>query len=557
MKTRYMKTVNKWIYAALISLATVTFVSCDDFLDQYPDDRDVLDNFFQSPADLQAATGPLYNQVWFDFNDKFFYGLGDGRSNNLFSPYSDKSNDYISAYVTFTETQLTGSLVSAWQSFYNVIAQANNVINNVRDKSKNVTEAQKNAAIAEARFMRGTAFWYLASIWGDVIVYEDQTELIKNYVVPKNPRLDVMEFAVRDLEFAAKYLPETSADGRLTRYSGFGMLAKLYLSMAGLKGEGVNSGVRSQEYLDLAAKAAKIVCESSTYKLMEDYADLFFIKNNNNSESLFALQWIANGDYGVTNTQQAYFAYSSQITGERDGWGAYTIASYEIINFYDRRDQVRRKATWMGKGDFYAEIDKGNGGLEVNNTAHDMANVKKGVVGSAKDNEGNVSFMNSALNTYMLRLADVYLLYAEAILGNSASTSDAEALKYFNLVRTRTKDLPALASITYKDLQYERRVELAMEGQYWYDLVRRSYYQQQEVLNYLNDQEREAIYTFDPKTYTVTKKADAPSHDIALATPDKLLLPIPESEISKNPLLGRDKAPVPYKFTEEKINLFE
>jgi len=553
----YTRTINKWIYKTLISLITVLFVACNDFLDQYPNDSYTMDNFLQSPADLQVATGPLYNIVWFDFNDKFFYGLGDGRSNNLFSPYSDKSNDYITAYVTFTEMQLTGSLVAAWQSFYNVIPQANNVINNIRAKAKNVTEEQKNAAIAEARFMRGTAFWYLASIWGDVIIYEDQTKLISNYVVPKNPRLDVMEFAIRDLEFAAKHLPETAAKGRLTRYSGFGMLAKLYLSMAGLKGEGVNSGVRSQEYLDLAAKAAKIVCESNAYKLMDNYEDLFMIQNNNNSESLFALQWIANGSYGVTNTQQAFFAYTSQITGDDAAWGAYTIASYDMMKFYDPRDQKRRKATWMGKGDSIPEINKENGGFLVDNTAHDMANVKKGVVGSPKDTEGKSSRMNSALNTYMLRLADVYLLYAEAILGNNHSTSNAEALKYFNLVRTRTKDLPPKENITYEDILYERRVELAMEGQYWYDLVRRSYYKQQEVLNYLNDQEREAIYTYDPKTNVTVKKEDAPSHDIALATPDKLLLPVPESEISKNPLLGKDKEPVRYEFKEEKIVLFE
>ncbi|MDR1683729.1 MAG: RagB/SusD family nutrient uptake outer membrane protein [Candidatus Symbiothrix sp.] len=555
-----MKTKNnKGIFTAILLVTACLFGACDDFLDYAPNDRNTLDNFFQSPEDLLAATGPLYNQVWFDFNDKFFYGLGDGRSNNLFSPYSDKSNDYITAYVTFTETQLTGSLGSAWQSFYNVIAQSNNVITNIRDFAKNVSDEQKNAATGEARFMRGTAYWYLASLWGDVVVYEDQSKLIDNYLVSKTQSLDVMEFAIRDLEFAAKYLPETAASGRLTRYSAFGMLAKAYLSMAGLKGNGVNSGIRSQEYLDLAAKAAKIVCESAQYQLLDNYAELFKIQNNNNVESLFALQWIPNGDYGVTNTQQAYFAYSTLITGDDTDWGKWAVASMDMMNFYDNRDQTRRKATWMGKGDFYPEINTANGGLTVDNTAHNMANVKKGIVGSAKDNDNKVSRMNSALNTYMLRLADVYLLYAEAILGNNASTDNAEALKYFNKVRTRTKDLPAITDkITYKDIQYERRVELAMEGQYWYDLLRRAYYQQQEVLNYLNDQQREKEYAFDPIDFTITPSDNAASHDVAPATPERLLLPIPESEIAKNPLLSQAQPAIPYSFTESKItDLFE
>ncbi|MDR3219841.1 MAG: RagB/SusD family nutrient uptake outer membrane protein, partial [Dysgonamonadaceae bacterium] len=321
-----MKTKNKFIAILFVFLAAFTFSACEDFLDYAPNDRDTMDNFFQSPADLQVATAPLYNQVWFDFNDKFYYGLGEGRGNNLFAPYTGKNDDYITAFVTLTETQLTGPLVSAWQSFFNVIAQSNNTIKNIREKAKNVTEEQKNAAIAEARFMRGTAYWYIASLWGDAIIIEDNTFLIDNFVVPKNPRLDVMEFAVRDLEFAAKHLPEKlPAAGRLTKYSALGMLSRAYLSMAGLKGEGVNSGVRSQEYLDLAAKAAKVVCESSEYKLMDNYADLFLIKSNNNSESLFALQWIANGDYGVTNTQQAYFAYFSLITGDDAAWGQWAI----------------------------------------------------------------------------------------------------------------------------------------------------------------------------------------------------------------------------------------
>lgn len=53
--------------------------------------------------------------------------------------------------------------------------------------------------------------------------------------------------------------------------------------------------------------------------------------------------------------------------------------------------------------------------------------------------------------------------------------------------------MPELKSITYENLRYERRIEFALEGQYWYDLLRRSYYQQQEVVNYLNNQERNAV----------------------------------------------------------------
>lgn len=542
-----MKKLNKTVYALIIA-TSVSLTGCDkSFLDVSPNDRITLDNFFQSESDLQAATAGLYNKVWFDFNDKFYYGLGDGRSNNLYAPYSD----YIYPFTDLTETSLTGPLVSAWQSFYNVIGQSNNTINNIKKNAKNVTEDQKNAAIAEARFMRGTAYWYLASLWGDAIIIEDNSTLVNNPIVHTNPRKDVFEFAMRDLEFAAKYLPATvSQAGRLTKWSAFGMLSRVYLSYSGISSD-PNSGQRDETYLELAKKAAKKVCEESGLSLMSNYADLFKIENNNNSESLFALQWVPNGDYGVTNTQQAYFACSSDITGDDAAWGYYTMASYDMMSEYEAQDDVRRKATFMAYGDYYAEISKAAGGYTYKK-ATDRCNVKKGVVGSTKDTDGKSSRMNSALNTYMLRLSEVYLIYAEAILGNNASTVDATALEYFNKVRTRA-GVPTKSSISYEDIRHERRVEFAMEGQYWYDLVRRAYYKQQEVLDMINLQDRahNGSYTYDKDAHTIVKATTTSTRAVNQATADRLLLPYPESEMVQNPLLK--EAPVSYQFKEDRI----
>jgi hypothetical protein len=117
-----------------------------------------------------------------------------------------------------------------------------------------------------------------------------------------------------------------------------------------------------------------------------------------------------------------------------------------MMSEYEREDSLRRKATFMAYGDVYPEINKANGGY-LYEKATDRCNVKKGVVGSTKDTDGKSSRMNSALNTYMIRLAEVYLNYAEAILGNNASTTDAKALQYFNMVRARAKYLHAQHSI--------------------------------------------------------------------------------------------------------------
>lgn len=539
-----MKT-KKIIYKILLIALPLVWTSCSDLLDVEPEDRITKENFYKSESDFQAATGPLYNKVWFDFNDKFYYGLGDGRAANLYAPFSD----YVYPFTDLTETGLTGPLVSAWGSLYNVVQQSNNVIIGITGSS--VNDNIKNKYIAEARFMRGTAYWYLASLWGEVIISTDPRELVKNPIVNKNPLKDVYEFAMRDLEYAAKYLPETAGQsGRLTRYSAFGMLSRVYLSYSGIS-DNPNSGSRNQAYLDLAKKAAEKVINSGPYSLMPNYADLFMIENNNNSESMFALQWVPNGDFGVNNTQQAYFALSSDITGDDAAWGYWTRASYNVLQEYESKDS-RRKATWMGNKDHYAEIGKANGGYTVDHTS-DFLTVKKGVVGSTKDN-AKITRMNSALNTYMLRLGEVYLNYAEAALGNNASTADALALSGINKLRVRA-GLDPKATLTYADIIHERRVELCMEGQYWYDLVRRSYYKQQEVVNYVTSQNRGTItpILYDSATNAVTVDATKSSSSRAIGVIDATIfvLPYPESELVQNPLLREN--PVPYQFTEERI----
>ncbi|MBK0369373.1 RagB/SusD family nutrient uptake outer membrane protein [Flavobacterium agrisoli] len=540
MKNKYIK-YSFWV----IILAVLTSSCNDDFLEVTPEDQITKENFYQTEADFSAATAPLYNKVWFDFNDKFYYGLGDGRAYNLYAPYSD----YIYPFADLTETGLTGPLVSAWGSFYNVIQQSNNVIIGINGST--VSETIKAKYIAEARFMRGTAYWYLASLWGNAIISTNSIDLVKNPIVNTSPRKDVFEFAIRDLEYAAKYLPVSAGQaGRLTKYSAYGMLSRLYLSVSGLS-DNPNSGNRNQEYLDLAKKAAEKVINESPYILMDDYANLFKIDNNNNSESMFALQWVPNGDFGVNNTQQAYFALSSDITGDDAAWGYWTRATNDILYAYETKDK-RRKATWMADDDFYPEINVSNGGYTVDH-ANTFVNVKKGVVGSTKDNS-KISKQNSALNTYMLRLAEVYLNYAEATLGNNASTADANALSYVNKLRVRA-GLDPKTTLTYDDIIRERRVELCMEGQYWYDLVRRSYYKQQEVVNYITGQSRGIIVpiTYDAATNTaaVDPTRDNAARAIGAIDESIFLLPYPESEVIQNPLLN--EPPVPYVFTEEKI----
>jgi hypothetical protein len=555
-----MKTKNI-IFSFVIALAFFA-ASCNDFLDIQP--NNLITGSSLTADNLPSLTAPLYNRVWFDFNDKFYFGLGDGMSYNLYAPYSD----YVYPFGDLSVTGLTGPLVSAWASLYVVVQQSNKVIKSINESS--ASQEAKNQYIAEARFMRGTAYWYLASLWGNVIIAEDPSPLATNPIVNSNTQKDAFEFAIRDMEFAAKYLPENVGQtGRVNRYSAFGMLSRFYLAHSGFVasnyGINPNVGTRDENYLNLAKQAAEKVIEESSFELMDNYPDLFKIEYNNNSESMFAFQWVpglnSSTGYGVINTHQAYFAYSSEITGDDAAWGDWTRCPYDMIKEYEKNDTIRRKATWMGYGDHYPEINKANGGItynrNVSGNSSTTLNVKKGVTGSNKDNPA-IGRMNSALDNYMLRLAEVYLNYAEAILGNATSTSDDTALKYFNDVRKRA-GLPAKASITWEDIRHERRVEFCMEGRYWYDLLSRAYYQQQEVINYIKNQNRGTItpYLFSaPNNLSIDPETDPGNRAVGEVTPAIFLLPYPESELIQNPKLA--DPPVPYTFTEDRItDLFD
>ena len=294
MKTKIL------LFGSLLS-AGLGLTSCaEDFLDQENTTNINAETFFNSDEAISEAVFPLYNYVWNNFNDQAYYGMGDGKANNITAQYSN----YIYPYTNFNENGLSEGLFQAWGSLYSVVAQANNTINNIEERStSNVSEEAKTHGIAEARFMRGLAYWYIASLWGDAIIYTNTSDKVNNYVVPANPRADVMEFAIRDLEYAAVNLPATSpATGRINKYTAYGMLSRVYLSMAGLTTEGrydgtnvatdFNRGTRNEYYLDLARRAAMKVITESNFSLMEKYGDLFKIENNNCKEDMFQLQWL-------------------------------------------------------------------------------------------------------------------------------------------------------------------------------------------------------------------------------------------------------------------------
>lgn len=526
-------------------------VSCNkEFLDTPPLGSLTAPNFFNNDAELMAGTSALYNKVWFGSNGQSLLSFGDGRAGNMISPY----NGNWQQFYQFTVSNTNGDLRDSWNSFFTIIAQSNVLMYNVNTYAKaGVSDFAKKRAIGEARYMRAVAYSYLVQNWGPVPIITENLKQGGDTTLTRNTVETVWEFAIRDMRAAVAYLPTVSAagSGRLNSYSAKGMLARFYLTRSGL---GSTDGKRSQTYLDSAKYYANDVIKSGPFQLIANYPDLFLTANNNNPEQLFGLQWVGNGGYGAGNQFQSQFAENSQITGFNDGWGGGNGASYDYLINADPSDSIRVKATFMLPGYHYPELIKAKGGwkepIPADDNYEQFAHFKKYIVGGQDDNGGLGQQQAAPNNSYMQRLADVYLIYAEAILGNNASTSDPEALKYYNAIRTRAR-LEAVTSFNLDDLLHERRYEFAVEGDAWYDLVRLYYYNPQKVVDIIGKQIR-GTYSIriKPGTGIPGKKREyiflnRTTNTFKLVS-TAFYLPIPDTETAQAPNLL--KPPVPYKF---------
>lgn len=506
-------------------------VSCqDDFLDRPSQSDTSTENFYKTKEELRLATAALYGgKVWTQWNNSAYLPLGDILSGNLILVY--QGTDLVQLN-TFTLSGSNGRLITGWNSLYIIVAHCNTTINAIIEKTPaTVAEADKNAAIAEARFIRAMAYYRLGMLWGEVPIIEDNLNLITSPLVNKNRREDVFRFITEDLIFAAENLPTTDQKGRVTSWSAKGMLSKVYLTMAGL---GQSAGNRKQEYLDLAKNYAKDVIENSGLALFPSYKDLFRTQFNDNPESLFALQWAPTTGWMEGNQLLTYSPSDAINPQKSSAWGSPGV-TYDLYLAYTEQDSIRRKVSFMLTGDHYAELNAAGGGYTAGGQG-----MKKHIIGNELDNNTpGMTALGSIEHNSLLRLADIYLIYAEAILGNNASTTDADALLYFNKVRERAGVDPVTvlnADVIFK----ERRVEFACEGEYWFDLVRLSYYDPVKAVNILSNQQR-VEFDYDKDTKEATPKN--PIGIISPATLATFTLQLPSSDVIVNPKLNQPAVP--------------
>ncbi len=561
--------INNLKYLPLFAAAAMSLSSCEDFLNRPSEDNYNVAVFYKTDEQCYQGVNYLYNSPWYDFQ-RGFIKMGEVMSGNLYMG----SSPYLEMTVNGTDTDNINMSYSLWS----VIGHSNTVYRNLQQYAgSDVTPEVKDACMGECLTFKALAYFFLVRTYGDVPIIHDNSKELEDGTYNskfKVQREDIYEYIVMTLEKAMELLPKHAKQaGRLDYYCAEGLLAKVYLTKAGV------TGSLSQADLDKAAEYAKDVIDNSGRKLMPVYSDIFRMQNNISDESMIAWRWSSGRDpWTQQNTLQSDLALTG-FTEFGDTWGGWTGPSVDLQDAFGvsslddpslRSDvDTRRKATMMLVGDVYEYFWTDKGGFDYLRFVYDYEDYGKGGPGGSwqcatgsncvKHLYGNTydhvqalgtspANMANGLATHILRLADVYLVYAEAKMGTAGSTSDASALAAFNAVRSRA--IPTATpktSITFDDVWKERRLELACEGDRWYDFVRLAYYDPERAISELKNQRRATFngynevaklyyetgtWNVDPATTYYDTAAEAPN-----VTRETFTVPFPTEDLVFNPNL--------------------
>ena len=516
--------LNNIFKGVMVGALALSMASCQDFLNRPTEDNYNVDNFYQNDDQVEQGVNYLYNSPWYDFQ-RAFIKIGEVMSGNMYWGSSP--------YLTFTTNGTDGDLVNMSYSLWAVNGHANTVITNILN-AEGPSQAAKNKAIGEALTWKAMAYFFMVRTFGEVPIVHDNNAILTSGTyndLYKADRASVYEYIVMTLEKAMELLPKQTSgwNGRIDYYAAEALLAKVHLTRAGL------SGTLDNEDLQKAAAYAEDVILNSGRKLTPVYSDIFRLApsvHNATGESLIAWQWeSSSGRWTAQNTLQSDLCFEG-FSEFGDLWGGWGGPSYDLALAFGvdpvagpaalaNEKDVRRKATMMMAGDVYPyfwttkSTKTGNKGFDylyfLYSGDADYANYGvpaqfegpcgsqnvKHLFGDGADHEAalgvSAARMSYQLPTHLLRMGDVYLICAEA---NLLSGNAAKALEYVNAVRVRA-GVDALASVTFDDIWKERRLELAGEGDRWYDYVRLAYYDKNFAMEDLKSQKMNSVYNYD------------------------------------------------------------
>ncbi len=371
---------------------------------------------------------------------------------------------------TFNTISTDGRVTEGWGELNAIVARANAVIANVPNIA--MPDAQKARILGEAYFLRGEAHFYLLNMWGSIPLITDPLTSVKDLFVEQAPQEAVWTSIIGDFTEAQSRLPE-SVDakdiGRATWGAATAMLGKSYLF--------------TKKWAEAAAEFKKIIDKPTLYQLVTNYQDNFLATTNNNSESIWELQYqsSSNGNWGPSGTPNPWrgqawepdiapVGFTSQGTTTANKW-VFDLFMAEKTKDNQTDPRAFASMVWNYPG---AKVYQQPFTTALNGENLNKVWIRKYLNYDRTSSLTPGDWAYATNNRRMIRLADVLLMYAEA--QNEAGSADESAYAAVNRVRARANmpDItPGLSQDAFRAaVRRERVLELSFEGDRVFDLLR-------------------------------------------------------------------------------------
>jgi len=446
------------IQVAAIAVIGLVITGCSSFLDKKPVGVESSATFFKTGDQAVLATTAVYDATAWRYSQEISeWFMGDVCSDDA-EKGGENAADWAEVQQLKDFRANAGNSVCfyRWSEFYQGVYRANLVIQNV--PGIDMDAGLRDRLVAEAKFLRAWFYFQLVKTFGAVPLIT-KTLNPNDYCQPRATTAACWAQIEKDLSEAAEVLPEKSAYGssdmgRATKGAAHALLAKACIF---------------QTKWSQALSSAAMVIDSKEYDLEPNYADNFKLSHQNGIESVYEIQhlYIPTSLYGDQNEGQETSIYQgSRKATYFTGWG-FDCPTQDFVNEFERNDP-RLKATVVFNGDIIYE------GTPVQQKADNSSSPTKMAARKYMLEYQAVApdISNSPANWRAIRFADVLLFHAEAAceLGDAAT-----ALKSLNRIRSRVS-MPAVTTADKDSLRlaiyHERRVELGLEGQRFFDVVR-------------------------------------------------------------------------------------
>ena len=464
---------NRIIYIVTIIATVQMLAGCKKELNINPQERVTLDNYYKTESDAFAALVAVYDRFGFQAG-----GLYDKASimdvagdDQLAGGGGPTDINDLQVMQTYTLNASTGPQGYLWNRGYSGVYRANILLSKIDGITMDA--AKKARFIAELKTMRAAFYFDLVTFFRNIPLIEGTVDPKDLYNIEQTTPDKIYAYVEKDLNDAIPVLPATvpiaTEGGRLTKGGAQALLGKVLLYEKKWQGA-------ADQFAVVNGTAPGVSPSTYGYKLLSSFADLWKPGNKFNTESVieFVHSSQSNGGWGdagasegnlicITTGPRGYSQLNASAPDYFSGYSflVFTKAFFDFIHF-----DPRNTAT-VANLDSLKAAGVANYTAGYNNTGYFLGKF----IGRTSNKAATTPELNFGQDEYEIRLADTYLMEAEALLNSGAGlAAGSRAYQLLNAVRARV-GLAAVA-VTQDNIEKERRLELAGEGQRWPDLVR-------------------------------------------------------------------------------------